>query len=124
MTETAQRATLVLPAKGAFEKSGTTMNAGGDLLPVNASLSAPPFVRSDLEMLLALAEELDVSVPDSEELHRAVVANAAKTPTDFTLGDARFDSKSAAPSKAREAEAILSGGGTWLHDPWIKGMRS
>ena len=37
MTETAQRATLVLPAKGAFEKHGTTVNAGGDLLPVNAS---------------------------------------------------------------------------------------
>ena len=63
MTETAQRATLVLPAKGAFEKHGTTIGLGGDLLPVNASLEAPDFVRSDLEMLRGLADQLEVAVP-------------------------------------------------------------
>ena len=51
MTETARCATLVLPAKGAFEKSGTTLNLAGDLLPVEASLEAPDGVLADLDML-------------------------------------------------------------------------
>ena len=92
MTETAQRATLVLPAKGAFEKHGTTLGLGGDLLPVNASLAAPDSVRSDYEMLSGLAEQLDVSIPSDDHLHRLVVRFAASSPADFTLGDPRFNS--------------------------------
>ncbi len=135
MTETAQRATLVLPAKGAFEKSGTTVAMGGDLLPVNASLKAPDFVRSDQEMLLGLAEQLGIAVPSADELHRTIVALVAKRTPEFTFGDQRFDSsgatdfyhpgprRAAAESKA-EGAPILSGGGTWLHDPWLAEMRA
>ncbi|MGB6602245.1 MAG: molybdopterin-dependent oxidoreductase, partial [Candidatus Cybelea sp.] len=122
MTETAKRATLVLPAKGAFEKSGTTLNVGGDLLPVNASLAAPEPVRSDLEMLLGLADELSVSLPSSEELHGIVVALAAKDSPDFAFGDPRFAFESSHPQESKDE--ILSGGGTWQHDPWLGGMRA
>jgi NADH-quinone oxidoreductase subunit G len=121
MTETAKRATLVLPAKGAFEKNGTTFNVGGDLLPVNASLAAPESVRSDFEMLLGLADELGVSLPSPEELHGIVVALAAKDAPDFAFGDPRFAFESRDPESKDE---ILSGGGTWQHDPWLGGMRA
>jgi len=135
MTETAQRATLILPAKGALEKSGTTVNLGGDLLPVNAALAAPEFVRSDLEMLCGLAEQLDVAVPPPEELHRIVVAHVAKGAPHVTLGDERFDNEGvtlrSAPElvegahlEGRRGQEILSGGGTWQHDPWLAGMRT
>jgi NADH-quinone oxidoreductase subunit G len=131
MTETAQRATLILPSKGALEKNGTTVNLAGDLLPVNAALEAPDFVRSDFEMLCGLAEQLDVAVPSPEELHRIVVAHVAKGAPHFTVGDARFDSESVTLRHAqgdtrngRGDTVILSGGGTWKHDPWLAGMRT
>jgi len=124
MTETARRAALVLPAKGAFEKNGTTLSLGGDLLPVNASLAAPEFVRSDLDMLLGLAEQLEVSVPSSEELHRTVVALAARPPAGLALGDARFELRRARENGHAVPAPILSGGGTWQHDPWLSGLRA
>jgi len=126
MTETARSAALVLPAKGAFEKSGTTLGLGGELLPVNASLAAPPFVHSDLEMLLGFAEQFDVPVPSPDSLHRTIVALAAKPVSGFGLGNERFvrrDSAAAKPATASNAP-ILSGGGTWQHDPWLAGMRA
>jgi NADH-quinone oxidoreductase subunit G len=114
MTETASRATLVLPVKGAFEKSGTTLSLGGDLLPVNASLLAPDGVASDFEILCGLAAELGVDVPVPEQLDRAVIAHAANAPTDFTFGDALFGDTGTSEGTA---PPILSGGGTWQHDP-------
>lgn len=131
MTETAARATLILPARGAFEKSGTTMNLTGDLLPVNASLRAPESTRSDQEMLAGLADQLGVEVPADDDLHGRVVARAAKESRDFDLGDARFgdvtqSSVTLSLSKGDEngARKILSGGGTWQHDPWLAGLRT
>jgi NADH-quinone oxidoreductase subunit G len=121
MTETAGLATLVLPAKGAFEKYGTTTNLTGDLLPVNASLQAPEFVLSDLEMLCALAEQLGAPLPSTGEIESAVIANVAKAPSDFTFGDERF-ALGVPGTRVRESK-ILSGGGTWLHDPWLAGVR-
>jgi NADH-quinone oxidoreductase subunit G len=122
MTETAQRATLVLPAKGAFEKHGTTLNGAGDLLPINASLAAPESVLSDLEMLAGLAEELGVALPEHEDLHRTIVGHAAKTP-EFDFGDARFATRSPG-AQPKDGPPILSGGGTWQHDPWLEGLRA
>jgi NADH-quinone oxidoreductase subunit G len=134
MTETAQRATLVLPAAGAFEKSGTIVNLTGDLLPVSASLKAPEFVRSDFEILADLAAQLGVALAPTPELERAVILAATSEPRDFTLGDERFSPRvTLSPStplgtssvEGRGAEtSILSGGGTWLHDPTLAGMRA
>lgn len=120
MTETAERATLVLPAKGAFEKSGTTLAIGGDLLPVNASLAAPESARSDYEMLCGLADQLDSSIAGSEELHRLVVKSAASD-SDFALGDERYAILRQAQG---DAATILSGGGTWQHDPTLATLRA
>jgi NADH-quinone oxidoreductase subunit G len=123
MTETAQRATLILPAKGAFEKSGTTIGLGGDLLPVNASLQAPEFVRSDLEMLGGFADQMDVRLPSTEELHRTIVRHVAKAAPDFTFGDARFALPESRGGDDGNAAPILSGGGTWQYDSRTAGMR-
>jgi NADH-quinone oxidoreductase subunit G len=123
MTETASKATLVLPAKGAFEKNGTTTNLTGDLLPVNASLQAPEFVRSDFELLLGLADQLEVVVPSLDEIDRLVIASVAAAPADFTFGDGRYVS-AAQRGESQGEVPILSGGGTWLHDPWLTGMRA
>ena len=103
LTETAQLATLVLPAKGAFEKSGTTINLAGDVLPVNASLDAPAGVLSDFEMLIGLAERLNVALPSIEELSAEVLKRAAK-PLDVKLGDSRY-----APA-VRSAQGELGSG--------------
>jgi NADH-quinone oxidoreductase subunit G len=122
MTETAERAKLVLPASGALEKSGTTINLGGALLPLNAALAPPDFVRSDLEIVAGLAEQLEVPLPSDTDIERAVVAQAAKERSDVTFGDARYKTAPTGPA-APEEQSILSGGGTWQHDPWIAGMK-
>ncbi len=128
MTETAARATLVLPAKGAFEKSGTTINMAGDVLPVNASLLAPDGILSDFEMMCGLAEQLEIDLPHSGELDEAVITHAARAAEDFTFGDDRFSDGGTAGDRDRvtlslskggsqTSARILSGGGTWQHDP-------
>ena len=130
MTETAQLANLVLPAKGPFEKTGTTTNLAGEVLPVNAahSLETPPEAFSDLEMIVALAGKLGVELPVEEEVDAAVLSHLAKAREDFTLGDERFGA-SAAAKKSRGALAlvvqanIFSGGGTSAHDERIAELR-
>jgi NADH-quinone oxidoreductase subunit G len=124
LTETAECATLILPAKGALEKDGTTLNLAGDLLPLNLALQAPDGVLSDLEMLLGLAEQLEVDLPRAGELDASVIAQAARAPEDFGFGDARFDGDVAAPDAAGVAPVkILAGGGTWRHDPTLASLR-
>ena len=122
MTETASHATLVLPAKGALEKSGTTTNLAGDLLPVNQALQPPDGVRSDLEMLVDLCDALGADLPAPDELDAAVVAAVAKIP-DFTFGDDRYDVMVSVASEV-EPRPILSGGGTWQHDPTMAPLRA
>ncbi len=119
MTETAERATLVLPARGAFEKSGTTVNVAGDLLPVNRSLDAPAGTLSDLEMLVGLAQHFDLPLPTVEELDAAVIAAAAKG-SDAALGDARYGEPRPVPPGER---SMWDGGGTAAHDERIAAMR-
>ncbi|HKU81521.1 MAG TPA: molybdopterin-dependent oxidoreductase, partial [Candidatus Tumulicola sp.] len=89
LTETAELATLVLPAKGALEKSGTTLNLAGDLLGLAQALEAPDGVLSDLEMLVGLSEQLEIELPSREAVDAAVAAHAAVRPA-FSLGDEAF----------------------------------
>lgn len=118
LTETAQAATLVLPAKGAFEKSGTTLNFAGDLLPVAASLQAPDGVLSDLEMLIGLCAQFDFELPTQEDLHEKVVAAAAKV-ADVKFGDSSYG---VAAQGAPRAARIFDGGGTAAHDERIAAL--
>ncbi len=122
LTETASLATLVLPAKGAFEKSGTILNLAGDLLPVDAALEAPDGTLSDFEMIVGLAERFDVALPAAGALDAAVVGNAARIPEGIAFGDERFDDGET-PANAAPPAAILSGGGTWRHDPTLSALR-
>ncbi|MFN2449602.1 MAG: molybdopterin-dependent oxidoreductase [Candidatus Baltobacteraceae bacterium] len=134
MTETAQLATLVLPAKGPFEKNGTSINVGGDLLALNAAarLEPPEGVLSDLEMFAGLAGVLRVELPSHEEVHAAVIARAASVP-EFTLGDQRFAriaSPQAEPQPPQDGALrvwlqsdIFAGGGTSANDTAIAALR-
>lgn len=133
MTQTAQFATLVLPAKGVFEKSGTTTNLEGELLPVNAAvdLAVPQGALSDLEMLIALAERLDVALPSAGELDAAVIERIAVVSDAFALGDGNFASGGRADVPKREEgefrvaiqSNIFAGGGTVAHDARIESLR-
>lgn len=122
LTETASHATLVLPAKGVLEKSGTTTNLAGDLLPVNQALQPPDGVRSDLEMLIDLCDALGVDLPPPDVLDAAVISAAAKIP-DFAFGDSLFRT-AVCEERPPEHRPILSGGGTWKHDPTMTPLRS
>ncbi len=132
MTETAAMATLVLPAKGAFEKGGTTTNLTGDVLPVNQSLQAPESALSDFEMLIGLAQHFDeVALPTSEELDERVIGLCAKPPVADGFGAGRY--ASAAPSRPAPRpsdglavvvhSAVFAGGGTSAHDERIASLR-
>jgi NADH-quinone oxidoreductase subunit G len=126
MTETAQLADLVLPAKGAFEKSGTTINLTGDLLAVNASLEAPAGPLSDLEMLVGLAQQFDLTLPTIEELDAAV---SARSQSVFAgaFGDALYRSGAGrAPDGAGELapRTLWDGGGTAAHDERVMALRA
>jgi NADH-quinone oxidoreductase subunit G len=118
LTETARLATLVLPAKGPFEKFGSTIDLTGTVLDVRPSLEAPPGVFSDMEMCIGLAESLDVALPSQETLDRAVAENAAAACDGFGFGSGPFEA-SGSPSFAYEVPPILSGGGTWQNDPTV-----
>ncbi|MGA7202768.1 MAG: hypothetical protein WBX26_13135, partial [Candidatus Cybelea sp.] len=89
-------------------------------------------IRTHFEILADLAAALGVSLQATPELERLVILAATTEPRDFTLGDERFSSASArsavrSPSSALRAgsveRSILSGGGTWLHDPSLAKMR-
>ncbi|HZZ66030.1 MAG TPA: molybdopterin-dependent oxidoreductase [Candidatus Baltobacteraceae bacterium] len=131
ITETAQYARLLLPAKGPFEKDGTTMNATGDLLPVNAAraLETPPGVLSDLEMLVGLAQRLGIELPRADEVESAVIRCAAAH-AEFDAGDAAYARVRAPQAAAPEGgltvvtqTRIFAGGGTSAHDDRLSELR-
>ncbi len=128
LTETAKRATLVLPAAGAFEKSGTTIDISGVLLPLERSLDAPDGTLTDLEMLVGLGQQLDFDLPSAQELDAFVIASAAKMPADIAPGDARF-AGAAHTDQGGEGLRVLveshifSGDGTVAHDERLAALR-
>ncbi|MDP9017035.1 MAG: molybdopterin-dependent oxidoreductase [Candidatus Eremiobacteraeota bacterium] len=133
MTQTAELATLVLPACSAFEKSGTTMNLAGDLLPVEAAMQRPDGVLSDLEIIAALGEALGQPIPSSAELDSAIITSVAAAQGDFTLGDADLCGDAHALDAQRDRgrhglhvcihARIFGGGGTVAHDTAIEHLR-
>lgn len=133
MTETAQLANLVLPAKAAFEKTGTTTNLAGDVLPVNAakSLESPEGALTDLEILVGLAQQLGVDLPSVEELDRTVITRLANAEESFTFGDERFARVATErPAAAGEGDLrvvlqtnVFAGGGTSAHDERLEELR-
>jgi NADH-quinone oxidoreductase subunit G len=123
LTETAQRATLILPACSAFEKSGTTTDVAGDVLPVYGSVVAPGEAQADGDMLVMLARALDIAIPDPAGIERAVAAAVARAPRPHRA-------LVAAPQLPHEPgdlrivveSAIFSGGGTAAFDSRVAGL--
>ena len=131
LTDTAKLATLVLPATAAFEKTGTTIDIAGDVLPVEQSLDAPDGALSDLEMLVGLGQQLDFDLPTAEELAALVIASAASVPAHLVPGDPRFASSVTALEPVRREGAwrvfpeshIFAGDGTVANDDRLSGLR-
>jgi NADH-quinone oxidoreductase subunit G len=124
MTETAERANLILPACSAFEKSGTTTDFAGDVLPVMGSVVAPGEAKADGDMLVLLADALAVTLPDPVELEQAVASGAGKTPRD---GRPLPTPAAAVPGdgdlRLIVESAIFTGGGTAAFDERVAALR-
>jgi anaerobic selenocysteine-containing dehydrogenase len=128
LTETAALAHLVLPARGAFEKSGHTYDLAGDPIAIAAAHAPPEGTLSDGEMFVALASELAIDVPTPDALHAAASAPVPASAQHFA------DSASAGAETPRAAEPagglrlalashIFAGGGTSYFDDSIRALR-
>jgi NADH-quinone oxidoreductase subunit G len=126
MTETAEHATLILPACSAFEKSGTTTNLAGDVLPVAASVAAPEDTWADGDMLIALAESLGITLPAPDALDATVRDLVTRTPHNPPLPPPPAPARAIAGVEVLRAiptATIFSGGGTVAHDARIAHLR-
>ncbi len=127
MTETAELATLVLPACSAFEKTGTTTNLAGDVLPVVAGVPAPGEAWADGDMLVALAEALGVQLPAADEIEGRIGVLVSQAPAIPDMPEPeKVPPRAAVESETLRVIAaanILSGGGTMAHDTTLAGLR-
>ncbi|HZO95009.1 MAG TPA: molybdopterin-dependent oxidoreductase [Candidatus Baltobacteraceae bacterium] len=125
MTETAALANLILPVCAAFEKSGTTTDLAGDVLPVIGSVRAPEGVIADGDVIVDLAERLGVELPlpsDLEARIRHVLHETEGFMPDVRPGDEAV----VAPEGALRVLAdvpIFTGGGTLAFDPGAQPLR-
>ncbi len=120
LTETAQMATLVLPALGAFEKEGQTTDLTGGVQALSAAFEALPGALSDAAILTALAAELGVAIPSPSEL-----AELARLPQPVEA--TRVPALTAPPNGSKLTLAfatdIFAGGGTVHHDERLAALR-
>ncbi|MDB5027431.1 MAG: dehydrogenase subunit, partial [Candidatus Eremiobacteraeota bacterium] len=121
LTETAEFADLVLPVCSAFEKSGTTTDLAGDVLPVLGSVRPPEGILADGDIVVDLAERLGVTLPLPDELEekiRALVRTAPAAPPSPS-----FVRSTSAPAdgalRVIPQESIFTGGGTLAFDTTI-----
>jgi NADH-quinone oxidoreductase subunit G len=126
MTETAALANLILPVCTAFEKSGTTTDLAGDVLPVVGSVRAPDGLLADGDIIVDLAERLGVALPLPDELEERVRDLVRNAPT--PVPDAR--PADAAPPLAAGTLRVLAdapvftGGGTLAFDDSVQTLRT
>jgi NADH-quinone oxidoreductase subunit G len=122
LTETASLAHLILPARGAFEKSGHSFDLAGDLVALTAAHAAPAGTLSDGDMLVALANALSIDVPAPHELEALATAPIAAIATAFadeTIARPFATAQAAAsssPLRLAIASHIYAGGGTSFFD--------
>jgi NADH-quinone oxidoreductase subunit G len=126
LTETAELADLVLPVCSAFEKTGTTTDLAGDVLPVEGAVRPPADVLADGDVLVMLADALGVALPTVAELEKTVrelVRSApAPDPRDFTA--AAPAATGAGELRAIPETTIFTGGGTLAFDAGIAELRT
>ncbi|GAC1584275.1 MAG: NADH-quinone oxidoreductase subunit NuoG [Candidatus Velthaea sp.] len=125
MTETADLATLVLPACSAFEKTGTTTDLAGDILPVNAAVKAPGSTLADGDMLYALADALGLSVPTPDEIEQRVRVLVSQPPSGERKPLRAANVEEPADALRLIVDSTIStGGGTMLHDERLRELRT
>ena len=126
MTETAECATLVLPACSAFEKTGTTTNLVGDVLPVMAAVPSPEGTLADGDMLVALADALDVALPAPAAIEAQIHELVRALPT-LRSQPATVDGVRAIATgevlRVVASSSIFAGGGTLAHDERLETLR-
>jgi NADH-quinone oxidoreductase subunit G len=126
LTETAEFANLVLPVCSAFEKSGTTTDLAGDVLPVVGAVRPPDGVLADGDLIVELAERLGVTLPMPDELE-AKVRELVRTPPAGGAAPAFVRATAAAAGGALRAiadAAIFTGGGTLAFDAAIGALHA
>ncbi|HEY4439048.1 MAG TPA: molybdopterin-dependent oxidoreductase [Candidatus Elarobacter sp.] len=126
MTETAEFADLILPVCSAFEKSGTTTDLAGDVLPIVGSVQAPEGVQADGDLLVLLAEALGIELPPIATIE-AKVRELVRTPPSFQPDAGPPPALPAAPSRELRVirrSAIFTGGGTLAFDTRIAELRT
>ena len=126
LTETAEFANLILPVCSAFEKSGTTTDLAGDVLPVVGAVRPPDGVLADGDALVMLAEKLNIALPAPDALE-ADVRKLVETPPPAT-DIAPPQIGAGAPTgdgdlRVIAESAIFTGGGTLAFDPRIADLR-
>jgi NADH-quinone oxidoreductase subunit G len=128
MTETAEHATLVLPACSAFEKSGSTTNLAGDVLPVAAGVPAPGEAWADGDMLVALAEVLGIQLPAPDEIEQRIRVLVSQAPALPPLPQVDVEPPRALVGnetlRVIVGSTIFSGGGTMAHDTRLSELRT
>jgi NADH-quinone oxidoreductase subunit G len=128
MTETAEHATLVLPACSAFEKTGTTTNLAGDVLPVLAGVPAPGEAWADGDMLVALAEALGVQLPAPDEIEGRIRVLVSQVPAIPDMPEPKTEPPRALVGnetlRVIAGSTIFSGGGTMAHDAHLGELRT
>ncbi|MDB5070384.1 MAG: nuoG1 [Candidatus Eremiobacteraeota bacterium] len=120
LTETAEFANLVLPVCSAFEKSGTTTDFAGDVLPVIGSVLPPEGILADGDIIVDLAERLGVALPLPDELE-AKIRELVRTPPPAPV-PYYTRATAAAPDGALRViphESVFTGGGTLAFDTTI-----
>ena len=126
LTETAELATLVLPARAPYEKSGHVFDLTGALHAVVPALDGPPGPLADGEMLIALADALGHELQAPRALReRATAPLPAST---LTLGDVAFGTVTGAAAvtsglRLAIAADIFAGAGTLAHDAQLHELR-
>jgi anaerobic selenocysteine-containing dehydrogenase len=126
LTETAELADLVIPVCSAFEKSGTTTDLAGDVLPVIGSVLAPDGVGADGDLIVALAEQLGVALPLPDAID-AKVRELVRTPPPPPGAPAHVRSTAKAAEGALRVipeTTIFTGGGTLAFDARIAELRT
>ena len=126
LTETAEFADLVLPVCSAFEKSGTTTDLAGDVLPVVGAVVPPDGVRADGDLFVDLAERLGVTLPLPDALE-TMVHELVRTPPAEPPAPAYVRATAAPHDGALRVipeTTIFTGGGTLAFDAAIAELRT
>jgi NADH-quinone oxidoreductase subunit G len=125
MTETAERASLVLPARGPFEKDGHVIDLTGTVQRVSAGHVAPIGTLTDGEMLVALGAELGVDAPTPHQLDAHARSNKPAVARVADASDERTPNAPDAEVTLRVAVAanIFAGGGSVKFDDAIAELR-